>query len=132
MARPLQLTSRRAARVGTHTKEGDLMSTTTAPTPEQYEFGLSGHELFRGLNDRVRELIDGFDEDEFYFFCECQDTTCTCVLHMTAAEYDALRGSDYFAVLPGHESDEDEAIVSWKDPFLVVRPQGFRRRESGT
>jgi len=62
---------------------------------------------FRESNDHLevsaREL--GFDRDELTpYLCECADTSCTTVVRLTAAEYDAVRSSPVrFLTAHGHE-----------------------------
>jgi hypothetical protein len=83
-------------------------------------------ELFRAVNDRIRELGDGWALGEYNFVCECVDDSCTRVLRMTADQYAALRdGPDQFAVLPGHQRPGD-VVVSAERGFLVVSLSGLR------
>lgn len=78
--------------------------------PLERERQLSGHLLFRGINERVRELYADTDGDVPYFFCECNDDACTAALQMPLAEFDALRDSSLYAVLPGHVARDDEVV----------------------
>ncbi len=82
-----------------------------------------GHELFRDLNHRVRELV-GEDYEEGFFFCECADEGCAAALRMSGAEYDALcRDPGCYAVIPGHESPEIDTVVGRSGGYVLVRVQ---------
>jgi hypothetical protein len=84
-------------------------------------FGPGGHRLFRDINRRVRELVDGSD-DEGCFFCECVDESCAAVLRMSGAEYDALcHDLGCYAVLPGHDDRELDTVVGRNDRYVLVR-----------
>lgn len=95
------------------------MSTMTRLPEAATEAG--GHQLFRDLNQRVRELVDR-DGDEACFFCECANGSCAAVLWMSAAEYDALcRDSGCYAVLAGHDDRELDTVAGWADGYVIVR-----------
>ncbi len=80
-----------------------------------------GHQLFREVNRRVRELVDG-SNDEACFVCECTDTSCAAVLWMSGAAYDALcRDSACYAVLHGHDDRELDTVVGRTDRYVLVR-----------
>jgi hypothetical protein len=77
--------------------------------------------LFREVNERIEEVASA-DDGIFEFLCECGVTECTEVVRMTAAEYEAVRADPTtFALIPGHEIEDIEAIVSETDRFNVVR-----------
>jgi hypothetical protein len=79
-------------------------------------------ELFRAVNERIRELEGA--RDEYDFMCECEEESCTRVLRMTAERYEALRADpDCFVVLPGHERPTDE-VISRSARLLIVRKPG--------
>ncbi len=80
-----------------------------------------GHQLFRDVNRRVRELVDG-DDDEGYFFCECSDANRAAVLRMSGAEYDALRNlPGCYAVLAGHDDRELDTVIGRAEKYVLVR-----------
>lgn len=80
-----------------------------------------GPVLFRAVNDIVRDLDGDRVMGLHDFVCECGDETCTRVLRMTSAEYDALRGQeDCFAVLAGHERGDDADVVGRTDSYVIV------------
>ena len=80
--------------------------------------------LFREVNERVREIDSrqaGGPEHAWDFLCECGYPDCTQAVRLTIDEYEAVRASPVtFAVLPGHEVLEVEAVVHRHDRYLVV------------
>jgi hypothetical protein len=84
------------------------------------ESGAASQELFRSVNERIRELA-GTWQGTYDFVCECPDEGCMKTLPLTEAEYESLRAQDAtFAVLPGHETEGTE-IVARNDRFVLVR-----------
>jgi hypothetical protein len=88
----------------------------------------AGHQtLFRTINERARELNDCFRifTEVGDWVCECSDRTCIERLPMTVSEYELLRSSgDRFAVAPGHEVPENEAVVERHEHYVVVASLG--------
>jgi hypothetical protein len=79
--------------------------------------------LFREVNERLREVGEGFSivAEQAEFVCECGSSTCTEHVQMTLAEYEEIRAnSKRFFVLPGHELPEYEKIVDERERYLVV------------
>jgi hypothetical protein len=79
--------------------------------------------LFREVNERLRELGEGFSlvAEESQFVCECGSSTCTEQIRMTLAEYEAVRSDPKrFFVRRGHELPEFEKVVDEKDDYLIV------------
>lgn len=79
--------------------------------------------LFREVNERLREVGEGFSivAEQAEFVCECGSSTCTEHVQMTLAEYEEIRAnSKRFFVLPGHELPEYEKIIDEKEGYLVV------------
>jgi len=82
---------------------------------------IRGSMLFRAVNERIRELEGDRVIGDYDFVCECEDDTCTSVVRMTAAQYEAVRaGANQYAVLPGHERAEAGATVSRAAGYVVV------------
>src|ERR687887_187477 len=75
--------------------------------------------LFREVNDRIEELSENVEAQGIApegglveFHCECGRDGCTERVRMTVAEYEHVRAdNDRFAVVPGHETPEMEAVV---------------------
>lgn len=79
--------------------------------------------LFREVNERLRELGEGFSlvAEQADFICECGSSSCTEQIRMTLAEYETVRADPKrFFVRPGHEMLEYEKIIEERDDYLVV------------
>jgi hypothetical protein len=79
--------------------------------------------LFRGVNERLRELGRGFTAvtEEAEFVCECADTACIEHVRMPLATYEEIRSDPKrFFVIKGHEEPEYEQIISESDRYYVV------------
>jgi hypothetical protein len=86
--------------------------------------------IFRDANERIESCVDSMDgpvdDGPLPFLCECSDVTCTAIIRLTRAEYDALRGDPTrFATVPGHEGHESWArVVEETDRYAVVQKLG--------
>ena len=86
--------------------------------------------IFREANERIESYVqsidDQIDDGPLPFLCECADVTCTEIVRMTSAEYEALRGDPVrFTTVPGHEGAESWArVVDQNDRFAVVEKLG--------
>lgn len=80
--------------------------------------------LFRTVNERVKAVNEAFSLvlERTDFVCECGRGDCTEPIAMTLEEYEAVRSeATQFAVVPGHELEDAEAVVQRNDRFAVVR-----------
>ncbi len=79
--------------------------------------------LFREVNERIEELAPpGLPVG---FICECLNTACDDQLSLTVAEYERVRSdSNRFVVVPGHEVEGVEEVVSRTDRYLVISKLG--------
>ena len=82
--------------------------------------------LFRGVNEKVREVKDDLEAREsgelVDFICECGRANCVAQVRLTIAEYEAVRAdASCFVVKPGHELDDVERVVERTERFAVVR-----------
>ena len=83
--------------------------------------------FFRSVNERIREIVgeQGADGHVYEFICECADTTCLERVHLTIAEYEAVRASGTrFVVAAGHEIDAIETVVAESHASIVVEKVG--------
>ena len=83
--------------------------------------------LFREVNERVKQVNDGFATvgQVTEWVCECTDTTCTQRVPMTLDEYDGVRGgATRFVVAPGHASLDVEVVIATTDRYVVVEKIG--------
>ena len=73
---------------------------------------------------------------ETLFICECGDLSCTEIMRMTLAEYEAVRGDlNTFALVPGHHDTDTEQIVTEEvvaksDRFAVVKKRADYREDT--
>jgi hypothetical protein len=88
--------------------------------------------MYRAVNrelERVTKEVGGGPDDRLEALCECGDDSCTAKLEITASEYDdAHRERDRFVVVPGHEDEEIEHVVTRTDRYLVVDKFGEAER----
>jgi hypothetical protein len=95
---------------------------------ERLERTARNESLFREVNDRIEELSENVEAQGIApegglieFHCECGRDGCTERVQMTIAEYERVRAdNDRFAIVPGHETPEMEAVVASTERFLVV------------
>jgi hypothetical protein len=85
--------------------------------------------LFREVNERLRELGEGFSmvSEQAAFVCECGDGSCMERVEMSLAAYEEIRAdAKRFFVLKGHERPEYEKIIDDRSTYFVVekRPGG--------
>lgn len=79
--------------------------------------------LFRNVNERLRELGEGFSlvTEQTEFVCECANTSCTERIPLALSMYEEIRSdSKRFFVIKGHEEPEYEQIVSENDAYYIV------------
>ena len=93
--------------------------------------------LFREVNERLRELGEGFSlvSEEAEFVCECASSSCAAQVRMPLATYEEIRSDPKrFFVVRGHEELEYERIVSDNADYFIVEklpggPAGMAIRE---
>jgi hypothetical protein len=79
--------------------------------------------LFREVNERLRELGEGFSlvSEGGDFVCECADTSCTEHVRMPLETYEQIRSKPTrFFVIRGHEEPDFEQIIEEQEVYLVV------------
>jgi len=78
----------------------------------------------RGANEQLEQSCVGLGatgEGTFVFICECGDRACTSLLHISLAEYEAVRGHPArFVIARNHENPEAERVVEENGRFGVV------------
>lgn len=82
--------------------------------------------VFREVNERIRELEEGFGvEEKASFVCECSHPGCTAAVSATLDEYRAVRARPRrFIVARGHVNPDLERIVTQTDRFTVIEKIG--------
>lgn len=79
--------------------------------------------VFREVNERIESLAETFElkGELLDLVCECGDAACVERVSMTHAEYEELRSdAHHFAVHPGHEIPDVEAVVARKKGYDIV------------
>lgn len=76
--------------------------------------------LFREVNERVREILEGEDEG-IEFLCECSNEDCIETLALTGAMYEHVRSrATLFVVAEGHERRDVERVVELGPGFVLI------------
>ncbi|HVD66170.1 MAG TPA: hypothetical protein VNB65_04655 [Gaiellaceae bacterium] len=88
--------------------------------------------LFREVNERIAELNQTFQvEGRSEFLCECGREGCKRPIAISLSEYEEVRGTaTRFFVLPGHEDESVERVVSRTDRYVVVEKIGDAAEEA--
>lgn len=79
--------------------------------------------LFRSVNEKIERLgqVDQQAVPFTTFVCECSDGTCAQQVQLTIPEYEEVRSeSRWFAVVPGHVTEEIEHVVHTTDRYVIV------------
>jgi hypothetical protein len=81
---------------------------------------------FRRVNESLRAGTTLADADErLPFTCECGWLGCNEIVELTLPEYEAVRADPtHFLILPGHEIEAIEEVLSATDHFAVVEKTG--------
>ena len=95
---------------------------------ERLERQARNESLFREVNDRIEELSADVEKQGIApegglveFHCECGRGGCGERVRMTVAEYEHVRSdNDRFAVFPGHESGDIEAVIERGERYVIV------------
>jgi hypothetical protein len=78
--------------------------------------------VFREVNERIDDLADTFDLEHLDLVCECGNGDCLQRISMSQSEYERLRSDpQLFAVYPGHEATDVEAVVERRNGYDIVR-----------
>jgi hypothetical protein len=85
--------------------------------------------LFREINERVKQLNEGFSMvlPVGEWICECADDACVERIELSAAEYEAVRDDGtHFLVAPGDEHVylDVEIVTDRNDRYWVVEKFG--------
>jgi hypothetical protein len=82
--------------------------------------------LFREVNERIAEVNETFEvEGRSEFLCECGRPECREPVSIALEEYEEVRRNPVrFLLLPGHEDESVERIISRTDRYVVVEKLG--------
>lgn len=91
--------------------------------------------LFREINERVRDLNEGFSLllPLGEWVCECADHLCAERISLSASEYEAVReNGTNFVVAPGlaHVWEDVERVTERTDRYWIVETLGEAAVES--
>ncbi len=77
--------------------------------------------LFRSVNERIESLGKEADQQHVQFVCECSNGACTEPILLTLSEYEEVRSDGrWFAIVPGHLTEQIEHVVKTTDRYLIV------------
>jgi hypothetical protein len=78
--------------------------------------------LFRDVNERIAESVQGFDSEEAMLVCECADTACTERVAVALDDYEEVRSDGtQFVLAHGHEDADVERVVEKRQRYQVVQ-----------
>ena len=83
--------------------------------------------MFRYVNEKIKELNEGFKDilGDFAVACECGDAACVQLVEIAAESYEIVRSHPRrFVVAPGHVFPEVERVVSELDAYTIVENTG--------
>jgi|SRR5215218_9873709 len=78
---------------------------------------------FRDINERLRGDLQPVTDDAeaVRFVCECGNASCRDAVEVPLRDYRAVRlNPRHFAVVPGHEIPDVEAVVERNDGYFVI------------
>ena len=86
--------------------------------------------FFRQVNERIKDVADGFEGAQVYeFLCECSDPGCTQRIELSRADYEWVRANpSRFVLARGHAAPEIEQVVEREDDHVVVEKRGIAAR----
>jgi hypothetical protein len=89
---------------------------------------VSNQALFRRVNERIRDLNEGFSERfdlEPRFICECPDLACTESLPVPMEDFRRIRDEPaWFVVSPAHvDFDLEKTVEDHGDYVIVAVPE---------
>lgn len=94
------------------------------PEVSQREARAAQNELvFRAVNEQIVKMTDRFRAElsDLDIVCECADTGCVGTVRIDVAEFAAIERADgSFLVLPGHEDESVEQVVTRREGYVVV------------
>ena len=78
--------------------------------------------LFREVNERIREVTEGFSiVRSADFVCECSRADCRETVELDLDEYQGIRSTPtVFVIVRGHELPEIDNVIRTNDRFTLV------------
>ena len=91
------------------------------PEKRSAERAAANEVTFRQANEELRRRREEFRLDGTTpFLCECEEESCTTLLHLTAEEYGAARAEDSRFVLAPDHPYTNGTVVSQNERFMLV------------
>jgi hypothetical protein len=86
--------------------------------------------FFRQVNERIKDVADGFADGQTYeFLCECSEPGCTERIELSSEQYEWVRAHPArFFLSPGHRARQIEQVVERRDDHIVVEKRGIAAR----
>jgi hypothetical protein len=85
--------------------------------------------FFRQVNERIKDVADGFEAEAYEFLCECSDPGCTERIELSQDEYEHVRAKPArFVLARGHAAPEIEHVVEREDEHVVIEKVGVAGR----
>jgi hypothetical protein len=83
------------------------------------------NDTFREANEQIRERASHYavEMERIPFLCECPVPTCVQIVHLTPAEYEAVRAdAGHYMTAVGHEAAERPVgqVIARNDRYVVV------------
>jgi hypothetical protein len=90
------------------------------------EAAARNEEVFRTINERIEQGARQHDvHQRLPFHCECAVEGCVETIELPPAEYDRVASHiARFVVVPGHETQNVEAVVERHPSYVVVEKTG--------
>jgi hypothetical protein len=82
--------------------------------------------MFRAANETLEEKAAelGFAEERTPYLCECEDSSCTHIVQLSRADYEAVRAHPRrFVMVSGHQQPEDR-LVEETAGYTVIEKVG--------
>ena len=97
----------------------------TGDVDPRVERAAKNEALFREVNERAREIVEGFEHDVLRAVCECSLADCTETIEISLKEYEAVRRyGERFALVAGHDDPAIEHVVERTDRYIVIEKMG--------
>jgi hypothetical protein len=87
---------------------------------------LQNEMIFRDANERIRRAQLGMqvNGETVPFICECLDIRCHTIVHMTADEYERVRGHErWFLIAPDHDASDGEVVEQFDRYWILGKTQ---------
>jgi hypothetical protein len=112
---------------------GSRKGTRVTSQSEREERAAKNELVFRAVNEQILKMTDRLRTqlDDIDIVCECVDTSCVGTIRVVADDFAEFERQDgVFVVLPGHEDENVEDVVTRTKDYVIVRKQVVADAES--